>query len=232
LPGLPPPRPLRKQKPAPRRRPHRAPVLRPTPNFRRRAVLAAALAVFAVAGWAIVARHLAPISNTTLARFDAIIVLGDKVDSDGNPTPALLSRVTEAVEEYERGVAPRMILTGGPTRENRVEAQVMARVAEADGIPRSALVLEPQAMNTIQNACFSERIMKARGWSSAEIVSNAYQLPRAAMIFGKLPIHWKTHIAPSLEPVSPFYSMWINGKETLKTVRYLIYASWADRCQP
>jgi uncharacterized SAM-binding protein YcdF (DUF218 family) len=212
--------------------PYRTPVRRPAPSYRRRALLGAAAAVFVLIVWAAGARHFAPTSNTALGRFDAIIVLGDRVDSDGNPTPQLLSRVTEAVQEYERGAAPRLILTGGRTRANFVEAQVMARVAEADGIPQSALVLEPEAMNTIQNACFSERIMKRRGWSSAEIVSNAYQLPRAAMIFGKLPIQWRTHIAPTLEPEAPLYTAWMSGKETLKTVRYLIYASWADRCEP
>ncbi len=37
---------------------------------------------------------LAPASNTSLTRFDAIIVLGYPADSDGNPTPELLARVT------------------------------------------------------------------------------------------------------------------------------------------
>ena len=35
--------------------------------------------------WAAIARQLAPISNTSLTRFDAIIVLGTPADSDGNP---------------------------------------------------------------------------------------------------------------------------------------------------
>jgi hypothetical protein len=48
-------------------------------------------------------------------------------DSDGNPTPTQLARVTEAVHEYERGVAPRLILTGGAVLNRFVEARVMAR---------------------------------------------------------------------------------------------------------
>lgn len=232
MPGLPPPRPLRQQKPVRRRHPHHAPVRREKPKWLPRIVLGAVAVVLGVFGWAVLARHFASTGNTTLARFDAIIVLGDPADSDGNPTPRMLSRVTEAVQEYERGIAPRLILTGGRTRRDFDEAQVMARVAEADGIPRSAIVLEPNAMNTIQNACFSERIMKAHGWVSAEIISSAFHVQRAAMIFGKLPIEWRTHVAPPVEPVSPLVSAWMDGKETLKTVRYLVYASWADRCEP
>ena len=64
-------------------------------------------------GWAVLERHVAAAGNTKLDRFDAIIVLGNPADADGNPTPTQLARVTEAVHEYERGVAPRLILTGG-----------------------------------------------------------------------------------------------------------------------
>jgi uncharacterized SAM-binding protein YcdF (DUF218 family) len=188
--------------------------------------------VVGVFGWAVLARQLAPVANTNVGRFDAIIVLGYRADSDGNPTPRMLSRVSEAVREYERGVAPRLILTGGPTHHDFVEAQVMARAAEAEGIPRSAIFEEPKAMNTIQNACFSARIMKTHGWHSAEIVSSAYQLPRAAMIFERLPIRWRTHPAPPLEPISAFSAASSVSLETLKTVRYLVYADWADRCEP
>jgi hypothetical protein len=65
----------------------------------------------------------------------------------------------------------------------------MARSAEAQGIPESAIFLEPQAMDTIQNACYSVRIMKAHGWRSAEVVASAaYHLPRAGLIFSRLPL--------------------------------------------
>ena len=127
--------------------------------------------ILALAGWAVVARQLAPVSNTGLTRFDAIIVLGTPADCDGNPTPEQLARVTEGVREYERGVAPRLILTGGAAHNRFVEARVMARAAEAQGIPASAIFVEPKAMDTIQNACYSVRIMKAHGWRSAEVVS-------------------------------------------------------------
>ena len=62
-------------------------------------------------------------------------MLGTPADSEGNPTPAQLARVTEAVHEYERGVAPRLIVTGGSTHGNFIEARVMARTAEARGRP-------------------------------------------------------------------------------------------------
>jgi uncharacterized SAM-binding protein YcdF (DUF218 family) len=179
-----------------------------------------------------IARQLAPASNTSLTRFDALIVLGTPADADGNPTPSQLARVAEAVHEYQRGVAPRMILTGAAAHNQFVEARVMARVAEAQGIPESAIFVEPQAMDTIQNACYSVRIMKAHDWRSAEVVSNATHLPRAGLIFNRLPIEWRTHAASSLLPEPAAYLGAMATVETLKTVRYLIWSRWAERCEP
>ena len=232
MPGLSAPRPLTQQRPVRRRRRRVPPVRAKRRGWRTYTVLGTLGLGTILLGWAALARELAPESNTHLARFDAIIVLGYKADSDGNPTPRQLARVTEGVREYMRGVAPRMILTGGPASNRFVEAQVMARVAASEGIPESAIFVEPHAEDTIQNVCYAARIMKAHGWRSAEVVSSAYQLPRAAMILGAAPIQWRTHAAPPLAPESGLTSAWLSTVETLKAVRYLVYADWADRCEP
>lgn len=194
-------------------------------------VLAAVLLIVALFTWGAVARWLAPASNTSLTRFDAIIVLGTPADSDGNPTPTQLARVDEGVREYERGVAPRLIFTGGAAHNGFVEARVMAHAAHAQGIPDSAILVEPQAMDTIENACYSLRIMKAHGWRSAEIVSSASHLPRAGLIFSRLPLEWRTRPAPPLTP-NGTYSTASTVFETLKTVRYLVWARQTERCEP
>ena len=188
--------------------------------------------VVALLAWAVLARGFAPRGNTARSRFDAIIVLGSPADWDGNPTAKQLARVTEAVHEYDRGVAPRLILTGGRTLHGFVEAQVMARSAEAEGVPASSILMEPEAQDTIQNACYATRIMKAHGWQSAEVISAASHLPRAGLIFNKMPLEWRSHAAPPLEPETTFSAGAETTMEVLKTVRYLVYASWAKRCTP
>jgi uncharacterized SAM-binding protein YcdF (DUF218 family) len=197
-----------------------------------RGFLAAAGVAVALIGWAVLAREFAPTSNTSLERFDAIIVLGTPTDSDGNPTPLQLARVSEAVREYERGIAPRLILTGGTAHNAFVEARVMAQTAHAQGIPESALFIEPEADDTIQNACYSVRIMNAHGWRSAEVVSSPSHLPRAGLIFSRFPIEWRMHGAPTLTPESGAYLSGSTTVETLKTLRQLIWARWAERCDP
>jgi uncharacterized SAM-binding protein YcdF (DUF218 family) len=190
---------------------------------------AAILGLFA---WAALARELAPTSNSSLTRFDAIIVLGAPADTDGNPSPVQLARVTEAVHEYERGAAPRIIVTGGADGDRPVEAQVMARTAEAQGIPASAIFEEGKARDTIENGCYSAGIMKSHGWHSAEVVSSASHLPRAGLIFSELPVEWRSHAAPPLERESTLRWGRHNAVETLKTLRYLVWARWMDNCIP
>ena len=200
-------------------------------GWKGRSVIAAAAVIVGLLVWAALAREFAPSSNTSLQHFDAILVLGSPADSDGNPTPKELASVTEAVHEYERGVAPRLIFTGGAVHNRFVEAEVMARTAAAQGIPTSAIFIETRARDTIENACYSGRIMKAHGWRSAEVVSSAYHLPRAAIIFSHLSLDWRTHAALSLQPESSAYSAAISALETLKTMRYLAYANWAEQCE-
>ena len=201
-------------------------------TWRGKLVLSFVAEALVLLGWAAVARQLAPDSNTSLIHFDAIIVLGTPTDSDGNPTPAQLARVTEAVREYERGVAPRLILSGGPAHNHFVEADAMARSAHALGIPESAMFIESQAWDTIQNARYSVAIMRSHGWRSAEVISSQAHLPRAAMIFERLPIEWRTHAAPPLEPENGFYLFAENTAETIKTARYLVWNRWVEPWQP
>ena len=198
-------------------------------SLRTRIVLITAGLFAALLLWAVAARITAPGTNTKRETFDAIVVLGTPADSDGNPTPELLDRITEGVHEYERGVAPHLIVTGGAAHNHFVEADVMAGVARAQGVPASAIIEEAQALDTIQNACYSEHILKAHGWRSVEVVSSVSHLPRAAMIFSRLLVEFRMHAAPAnLTP--GYYSRAAALVETLKTARYLVWSRWVETC--
>jgi uncharacterized SAM-binding protein YcdF (DUF218 family) len=190
---------------------------------------AAALALLALGA---LARRLAHTGSTSRTRFDAIIVLGYPATADGDPSPRELASVNEAVREYERGVAPRLIFTGAAVANQFVEAQVMAQAAEAQGIPAEAVLKEVQARNTIQNACFTARLMKAHGWDSAEVIANPVHLGRAAMIFSRAGIEWRMRASPRMEPESgpgeAIESLW----EDAKAAHYLVWGRWMENCRP
>jgi len=209
---------------------------RPTPKKRGRpgwvgrTILVCMAGVLGLIAWAALARALAPKANTTQDHFDVLLVLGSPADADGNPTPAELERVTEAVREYERGVAPRMIFTGGAAHNRFVEAQVMARTAEAQGIPADAVLEETEARNTIENACDSLRMMRSHGWESAEVISSPGHLPRAALILSRLPLRWRVHAAPALEQGGIGSMAYGTAIEVLKTVHYLVWSRQTEPC--
>jgi uncharacterized SAM-binding protein YcdF (DUF218 family) len=196
-----------------------------------RTCLLAGLSIVGLVGWTLLARRLAPLANTSQERFDAILILGTPADADGNPTAEQLERVNEAVREYERGVAPRLVFTGGPAHNRFVEAEVMAGAAAAKGIPPSVIFVETKAEDTIQNACYAERLMQAHGWKSAEVVTSNFHVTRAAMIFRHTSLAWRMHGASSMrsgEGGSGTDSL----LEILKTMRYLLYAAWTEHCEP
>jgi uncharacterized SAM-binding protein YcdF (DUF218 family) len=196
-----------------------------------RGVIAGVALIVGVFAWAALARMLAPAANTSQNQFDVLIVLGYPADDDGNPSPTQQARVAEAVHEYERGAAPRMIITGGAVDSKYVEAEVMARTAKAQGIPAGAIIEETQARNTIENACDSLRIMRSHGWQSAEVVTSPSHAPRAAMIFDRLPLKWRMQAAPPLEPESGWTSLELTAAEILKEVHYLVLSRQTEPCR-
>jgi uncharacterized SAM-binding protein YcdF (DUF218 family) len=130
----------------------------------------------------------------------------------------------EGVREYRAGVAPHIIMTGGAAHNHFVEAHTMVQLAAAQGVVATAILEEPQALNTIQNIYYSAQLMHQHNWSSAEIVSSPNHLGRAALILTTfnaaqpaLSIDWRTH--PAHWP--PEYSI---GRE------FLFYSVEAWRC--
>ena len=70
-------------------------------------VLATAIACVAVIYFSI------PMSDTQQTQFDVILVLGNPANDDGSISPVARSRVLEAIRQYQAGVAPRLLVTGG-----------------------------------------------------------------------------------------------------------------------
>jgi uncharacterized SAM-binding protein YcdF (DUF218 family) len=186
--------------------------------LRRLLIVLVTLAVVLIASAAFVYRNI-PSADTNLTRFDTIIVLGNPANPDGTPAPEQRERTLEGVREFKAGIAPHLIFTGGAAHNQFVEAHVMALLAESQGVPSDAIIEEGQAQNTIQNIHYSQRIMAAHGWTSAEVVSSPSHLPRAALILKHYSFQWSTHPAPW--PTE--YSFW------QRAVRYSVEAEYCLR---
>ncbi len=137
-----------------------------------------------------------PSENTAQKTFDIILVLGTPSLADGSASPTQRERVLEGIREWRRGVAPRIVMSGGAAHNQWVEAHSMALLAEQQGVPSVNILEEPQSQNTIQNVYYAVQIMHAHGWQSADVVSSWNHLPRVSRILKHFPILWRTDVAP------------------------------------
>ena len=158
-----------------------------------------------------------PLSNTAQQKFDVILVLGTPCNEDGSPAVEQRARVMEGVREWRRGVAPVLVLSGGAAHTPQVEADCMAQIALAQGVPKQAILLERQAHNTVENVYFTGLIMKGHGWNSAEVVTSPSHLPRAAFILSHFPLRWRMQLAPWPPEFSVFDHFAHNWREALFT---------------
>ncbi|MFY1831728.1 YdcF family protein [Myxococcus fulvus] len=139
---------------------------------------------------------------------DAVVVLGARVLSGGVPSGALRARTEQAVALYQRGVAPRLVFSGGVGVHPPSEARAMLALATRLGVPPEACVLEEESHSTDDNARLTSALLRALGVRRVVVVSDPYHLLRARQYFR------------------------LNGFEVLtspalQTERNL---SWVDRC--
>lgn len=128
---------------------------------------------------------------------DALIVLGTPAGLHGELNPMQIWRVDEAVREFRRGRAPRIIFTGGPTANPYVEADVMGAYGRTLGLPQGAIIEERRSHTTLQNIANAAEIMRAHGWNTVEVVSSRQHLPRAAVLLERSGLKWRVHAAPT-----------------------------------
>jgi vancomycin permeability regulator SanA len=108
-----------------------------------------------------------------------IVVFGAKARADGTPSKPLEDRIATAVELYKQGLAPRLLLSGGPGDGAVDEPETMRRYALAHGVPDSAIVRDSAGLNT--EATVRNTLRVAHGRILA--VSNFYHLPRIKLTF-------------------------------------------------
>lgn len=118
---------------------------------------------------------------------DAILVYGCKAYPDGTPSQALADRVHTACELYHQGLAPLIVMSGGPVfgyEGTMHETQAMADYAVSLGLPREAILLDPLGLNTLATADNISELLRERSNSSATrvlAVSHDYHLPRVKL---------------------------------------------------
>lgn len=97
-----------------------------------------------------------------------------------------LRPAAHAIDLWQRGFARRLVFSGGFNRRlGAIEAEVMADAARQAGLPDEAILVEPRARHTDQNAEFSARLLAREAGqhkpSSLLIVTIHFHLRRARL---------------------------------------------------
>lgn len=124
------------------------------------------------------------------------IVLGAAVRPDGSASPALRRRAELAAGLFMQGKVDMIIASGGVPQAETCEADLIAKICAAAGVPGSAIIKERTSRNTLENLRNSKVLLP----SSAQItlVSDRYHSLRAGLIARELGMQ-ANHRSPALE---------------------------------
>ena len=131
----------------------------------------------------------------------AIVVLG-AAQYDGRPSPVLEARLAHAVELYEAGVAPTIVVTGGKRDGDRfTEAGTGYRYLRQHGVPEDAILREEQGANTWTQLAAATVLLSDRGIDDVVLVSDDYHAYRLDRIAHELGLRAQVSpIDPGLSP--------------------------------
>lgn len=96
---------------------------------------------------------------------------------------ALARRAEAARDAFFVRKADLVVACGGRAWDGLVEADALAQMLEARGVPRPAVVRERCSLDTWDNAWFAASLLKRRGQERVLVVTCAWHLPRAERLF-------------------------------------------------
>lgn len=113
---------------------------------------------------------------------DAIVVLG-AAQYVGRPSPVLRARLDHALGLWKRGLAPRLIFTGGTGAGDTTSEAAVSRVyALKHGVPDTAILLENEGRTTRESLAAVSSIMRARQLRTAILVSDPFHMLRLRIL--------------------------------------------------
>lgn len=136
---------------------------------------------------------------------DAIVVLG-AAQFNGRPSNVLEGRLDHALQLYERGYAPTIVVTGGMAPGDAfTEAEASRDYLMGEGVPESAILLENVGRDTWQSLQGVDRVLAGTGIDRILLVSDGFHLLRAKLMAREL--GFRSFGSPAAEsPIEPWSS--------------------------
>ena len=111
-----------------------------------------------------------------------IVVLG-AAEYRGRPSPVLKARLDHALDLYRRGLAPRILTTGGAGGDPIfTEGGVGRSYLIGNKVPAEAILVEPEGAHTAHSLAAAGEIMNMLRLQSCIVVSDGYHIYRAKVM--------------------------------------------------
>ena len=120
-----------------------------------------------------------------LEGLDCIIVLGCKVKDDGSPSDMLKDRMKRAIELYEKGVAPKILMSGDHGKTNYNEVMTMKQYAIENGVPSEDVFMDHAGFSTYETMYRAKEVFNVE---KAIVVTQDYHMYRSLYIANELGI--------------------------------------------
>lgn len=115
---------------------------------------------------------------------DAVVVFGARVYADGRPSLALSDRLLTGCTLVQHGIAPRLVVSGGPGDGDIHETEAMRRLAvERCGLSADRVLVDRHGLNTRRTAHNVARLAASHDIRRVVAVSHGYHLPRVKLAF-------------------------------------------------
>ena len=161
---------------------------------------------------------------------DAIVVLG-AAHYVGRPSPVLKARLDHAITLYHRGLAPRLVLTGGVgDGDTTSEAAVGRRYAYRRGVPPKALLAEEQGRTTTESLHAVAAMLHEQGAERVILVSDPFHMLRLRILASRLGLEAYTSPTRTSPIEASREERWSYVvSESVKVPLTLLLGSFADR---
>lgn len=152
---------------------------------------------------------------------DCIIVLGAAVQGN-EPSPVFAERLRHAANLYQRGLATKIVLTGGKsTAAQSAESRIGLAFIQQLGVPDTSILIEENSHTTHQNFIEAAHLMRKHDLYTAIIVSDPLHLKRANTMAADMGIRSVTSPTPTTR-----YRSWQTQVPFLLRELYFLHHYW------
>lgn len=151
---------------------------------------------------------------------DVIVIMG-AAEYRGRPSPVLKARLDHGLELYRKGLAPRILTTGGAGGDPVfTEGEVGRAYLSRLGVRSEDIIVEPEGESTAHSTAAVAEIMRRMNLQSLILVSDGYHIYRTKKMleFRGLTVYGSPRSSP---PESGIRAWWLYSRQA---VGYLLWS--------